>query len=303
MRLPFVNALRTVVARLIALNLTLAIAVMPNLAVAEDFAGSRLLATAGASNIEGSAGGGIIPWTMLAGYGDTGEFGCAGAISRLSTDDYGLETAGLACSINNRIEVSVAEQALDLDGLRAPLGLPADQQLRQSVVGLKVRIVGDLLYGRYGQLSVGVVHKANRDKALVRVAGATRTSDIEAYASAGKLFINGPFGQMGYVNAAVRWSRANQTGLLGFGGDIESNRTLRPEFAIAVLPRRDLALGFEYRRKPDNLSFAGEEDWSDLFVAWFPNKHFSLVVAWVNLGSVGTLPDQEGPYLSLAGSF
>ncbi|MEO1203700.1 MAG: DUF3034 family protein [Pseudomonadota bacterium] len=281
----------------------LAALLLPCFAAADDFGGSRLLATAGATSIEGSAGGGMTPWAVLAGYGDTGEFGCAGAASRLSTDDYGLTTTGLACSLGNRVELSVAQQALDLDGLREPLGLPSDQQLRQSVVGLKVRIAGDIVYGRYGQVSMAVSHKDNRDEPLVRVAGATKTRDLEAYISAGKLFIDGPLGRMAYVNLTARWSRANQTGLLGFGGDRKSSRTLRPEAAVALLPRRDLAVGLEYRSKPDNLSFAGEDDWRDVFVAWFPGKHLSLVAAWVDLGSVGTLPDQRGLYVSFAGSF
>lgn len=280
-----------------------AVVFVPPTVAADELAGSRLLATAGASSIEGSAGGGITTWAMLAGYGDAGEFGCAGALSRLSTQDYGLVTSGIACSIANRLEISYAHQSLDLDGLRAPLGLPHDQQLRQSIVGIKVRVAGDLVYGRYGQVSLGIVRKENRDKSLVRVAGATRTRDVEAYVSAGKLFIDGPFGQMAYVNAALRWSRANQAGLLGFGGDRESQRILRPEFAAAILPRRDFAIGFEYRAKPDNLGFAEEEDWHDAFVAWFPNKYISVVAAWVNLGSVGTLREQNGLYVSLAGSF
>ena len=56
--------------------------------------------------------------------------------------------------------------------------------------------------------------------------------------------------------------------------------------------RRNLALGAEYRAKPDNLnpSLLGaglkEDDWMDVFVAWAPCKHLSLTLAYVDLGHI-----------------
>ena len=35
----------------------------------------RLLATGGATSLEGQAGGGIVPWAVLAGYAEEGEWG------------------------------------------------------------------------------------------------------------------------------------------------------------------------------------------------------------------------------------
>ncbi len=55
----------------------------------------------------------------------------------------------------------------------------------------------------------------------------------------------------------------------------------------------------EYRQKPDNLSFAREDDWYDVFVGWFPTKRVSLVAAWSDLCSIAGLDDQKGLYLSL----
>jgi hypothetical protein len=63
------------------------------------------------------------------------------------------------------------------------------------------------------------------------------------------------------------------------------------------------AVGVEYREKPDNLSFAGENDWSDLFVGYFPNKHLAVVLAYARLGEIAGLDHQDGVYLSLQGSF
>lgn len=48
------------------------------------------------------------------------------------------------------------------------------------------------------------------------------------------------------------------------------------EASAAVLLMDNLALGIEYHQKPDELAFACEDDWQDVFVAWFINKHLSV---------------------------
>ncbi len=62
-------------------------------------------------------------------------------------------------------------------------------------------------------------------------------------------------------------------------------------------------VGVEYRQKPDNLDFADEDDWWDLFVAWVPDRHLAVTAAWVNLGDIAGLENQQGAYLALQGSF
>ena len=53
-------------------TLLLAVCWAPMLASAD---AGRLLATGGATSLEGAAGGGITPWAVLAGYGERGEWG------------------------------------------------------------------------------------------------------------------------------------------------------------------------------------------------------------------------------------
>ena len=58
---------------------------------------------------------------------------------------------------------------------------------------------------------------------------------------------------------------------------------------MAWLLRKNLALGAEYRFKPNHLQALGaaaglgaalrEDDWKDLFVAWAPSKNLSLTLA------------------------
>jgi hypothetical protein len=59
----------------------------------------------------------------------------------------------------------------------------------------------------------------------------------------------------------------------------------------------------EYRQKPDNLNNAAENDAYDAFVGWFPCKHWSMVLAYAQLGSIANFDHQRGYYLSLSANF
>ncbi|TWC34639.1 DUF3034 family protein [Pseudomonas sp. SJZ079] len=262
----------------------------------------RLLASGGATSLEGTAGGGITPWAVLAGYGERGEWGGDVFATRVETADYRLDVAGLAASFDNRVELSYARQRFDLGTLAHHLSLP-ENSLSQDVFGVKVRLLGDLIYDRLPQVSLGIQHKRQKDFLIPSLVGATRSEDTEGYLSASRLILGGAFGYNLLLNGGLRYSRANELGLLGFGGDRRDTRSLLKEGSVAVLFDRDWAVGVEYREKPDNLSFAGESDWADLFVGYFPNKHLALVLAYARLGDIATLDNQNGLYLSVQGSF
>lgn len=260
--------------------------------------GGRLLATGGASGIEGGAGGGILPWAVVAGYGSEDQWGGSAFVSRVETEDYRLEVEGVAFGWRNRFELGLAEQRLALPTLAASLGLPVDR-FRQRVLSAKLRLAGDLIYTPMPQLSLSVQHKRQRDFAVPALVGAREASDHDWLLGASKLWLAGAGGYNLLGNFNLRSTRANQTGLLGFGGDRRASRSLLWEGSLAVLFDRHWALGLEYRQKPDNLGFAREDDWKDVFVAWFPNKRLAVVAAWVDLGDIATLRDQRGGYLSL----
>ena len=262
----------------------------------------RLLATGGASSLEGAAGGGITPWAVLAGYGEKGEWGADVFATRVETADYRLDVAGVAAAYDNRIELSYARQRLDLGNLARNLSLP-ENSLSQDIFGIKVRLFGDLIYDQLPQVSLGIQHKRQKDVLIPSLVGAQRDEDTEGYLSASRLILGGAFGYNLLLNAGVRYSRANELGLLGFGGDRRDRRSLLKEGSLAVLLNRQWAVGVEYREKPDNLNFAGESDWADLFVGYFPNKHLAIVLAYARLGEIATLDNQNGAYLSVQGSF
>ena len=262
----------------------------------------RLIATGGASSIEGAAGGGIVPWAVLTGYGEQGEWGSSVFATHIDLPDYTLDVAGMSVAYGNRMELSYAHQRFDLGTLQKDLSLPEDN-LTQDIFGVKARLFGDLIYDTLPQVSLGIEYKKQNDFLVPSLIGARRDSDVEGYLTASRLFMGAAFGYNLLVNGGVRYSRANETGLLGFGGDRRDTRSVLKEGSVAVLFNPRWAVGVEYREKPDNLSFAGESDWADLFVGYFPNKHFSVVLAYAKLGEIATLENQNGAYLSIQGSF
>ncbi|MDO3388091.1 DUF3034 family protein [Gilvimarinus sp. SDUM040013] len=263
---------------------------------------SRIIATGAATTIDGSAGGGIVPMAALSGYGAREESGGVAFASYVHVPDYTMSAVGGSWSWRNRVEFSLADQRLEHPTLSAALGVPL-QDIRQSVAGVKVRLLGDILYSKWPQLSAGVMYKHNHDFTIPGAAGAKRDSDSEAYLAASKVFLGGAMGYNLLVNGVARYTRANQIGLVGFGGDKNDSRRWYAEASAGIFYNKHLLFGAEFKQKPDNLSFAGEDDWQTLFAAWFPNKKLALVAAYVDLGEVATLPNQDGWYLSVQGSF
>lgn len=277
--------------KLIIHSVALALLATSGVAAAE----GRLLATGGATNVEGAAGGGLVPWAVISAYTEDDEVGGTVSISRAQVDDYRLDVTAASFSFRNRLEVSVASQIFNLENLGT--------ELRQQVFGLKYRVAGDLIYGQLPQISAGVQYKRNTRYDLPDAVGSQRDSDWDAYIAASRVWLAGPFDRTWLANVTLRATRANQFGLLGFGGDLNDSRKLQVEAATGMFINRALAVGVEYRQKPDNLGFAEEEDAMSAFVAWFPSKNVALVGAFLDLGSIAGARNQTGYYLSLQASF
>ena len=105
------------------------------------------------------------------------------------------------------------------------------------------------------------------------------------------------------MNGTVRLTKANQIGILGFGGDKNDSYKPQFEFSAAYLLTRTLAIGAEYRTKPDNLGIAREDDWFDVFVAYAPTRNVSVTVAYADLGNIVIKDNQRGLYASLQVGF
>lgn len=254
---------------------------------------ARIVATGGGSTVEGSAGGGIVPWAVLSGYADEDQFGAVLGLSHVKTKDFSLNAASVAVNLNNRVELSVARQRFDIDSVTA------GEHLEQDILGVKIRLSGDLVYTPYPQFSLGIQYKRNTRFNVPRAVGAVDNSDTDVYLAATKLWLNGPFHRSVVVNGTLRATRANQMGLLGFGGDNNRNHELMLELSAGLFFNRHWVLGAEYRQKPDNLSALKEDSWQDVFIGWFPNKRVSVVLAWAGLGSISGFDNQDSYYLSL----
>jgi hypothetical protein len=274
----------------------------------------KLLLTGGVSSIDGAAGGGLTPWAVTGSYATRGQFGATAHVTGVHTGDYSLATYGAAVSYGERIEVSLARQDFDARDNLGPLGL-FGLHLKQDIFGVKLRVAGDAVLDSdtlMPQIAVGAEYKRTDAGAL----GPTlfgplgaKDSGTDLYVSATKLFL----AQGILVNGTLRATKANQNGLLGFGGAQSRSYKLQPEVSVAYLVSKNVAIGAEYRAKPDNLnqSVLGtgalkEDDWYDLFVAWAPSKHVSLTLAYVDLGKIAPAVQprrQTGTYLSAQFAF
>lgn len=256
----------------------------------------RLLATGGVTQVEGSAGGGLVPWAVLAGYGTDEQIGGAAFYTRVQSDDVLLQAYGASLSFLQRLELSVARQRVDVDD-------PVNEDISQFILGGKVRLFGDLVYTPWPTVAAGVQYKRNLDFDTPDAVGAKSRDGVDVYLAASKLFLNGVFGFPVLLNTTVRATRANELGLLGFGGP--GHNTYQPMFegSAVLLVTRHIAVGAEYRMKPDNLPGLAEDDWMDAFVAVFVNKHLSLVGGYTRLGDVALWNNQDSYYFNVQAGF
>jgi hypothetical protein len=258
-------------------------------------AGEKLIGTAAVNQIEGSAGGGLIPWAVLSGYATDDQWATSVFTSHSTVDDYSLETIGFAINYHDRLELSYSRMTFGIDA-----GAP---DIRMNVVGAKYRLFGDVVYTDLPQVSVGVQHKSLVDFAIPASVGAIDDSGTDWYITASKVWLDGPFHRTVLLDLNARLSKGNQIGLLGFGGDEDNDYNLSFEGAAGLFLNRHWLAGVEYRQKSDHLSAVKEDDWFDFFVTYLPNKSLSITAAYLNLGDIAGAPDQTGFYISLQGAF
>lgn len=260
-------------------------------------AGDRLLATGGVTQVEGSAGGGLMPWAVISGYGTDQQIGGSAFYTHAETKaDYKLNSAGISLGFLNRVEVSAAQTRFGLGNtIRG-------EEIRLNTLGIKLRVIGDAIYDQDSwipQISVGTQYKYNEDFNFVpKLLGAKDRSGIDYYVAASKLFLGAANGYNLLVNANLHATRANQFGLLGFGGDKRDSYRVYPAVSAAVMLSDSLLAGTELRFKPDNLSGAEEKKAQDIFLTWFPHRNVSVTGAYIDLGTIATQENQTGWYVS-----
>ncbi|MGJ8560518.1 MAG: DUF3034 family protein [Litorimonas sp.] len=262
----------------------------------------RLLATGGVSQVEGAGGSGLSNWATITGYGSRDSYGVTAFHTRAYLDDFDMQVTGIAVGAGNRIELSYARQTFDTGETGPKLGLGEGYKFHQDIVGAKVRVTGDLVFDQGSlmpQIAVGAQYKRSANSDLVAALGATSRSGFDVYVTATKLILDMNL----LLSASLRGTKANQLGLLGFGGPNNDGYTAQFEGSAAYMLSRDLVVGADYRSKPDNLAFAAEGDAKAAYIAWFPNKSISLTAAAVDLGQIAGQGRQQGVYGSIQVGF
>lgn len=319
------------------LSLSLACA-RPAWAGSELLGSGRLTATGGVTAVDGSAGGGINPWALIAGYDTNRQIGGSTFYTHLTLPNYQFNAYGAAVGLYDRVELSYARQdfslgntGAQLDGaiagffgapvsaLPAPLQFGGNYTLSQDIIGLKVRLFGNIVYDQGSllpQVSVGLHYHHSNNSTTIRALGA-RPDGTTFYIAASKLFIDGLFGRYTFVDFDLDVTRANQNGLLGFGGlapdgSFRAHYKVEPAFSVAQFIRRNIAVGYEFRAMPRNQlvgynalgnAVSQTSNWQDVFIAYFPVKSVSVTAAYARLGTIASIPAQDGFYVSMNASF
>jgi len=279
--------------------LTLLLALVARPAFADGlFDSGKLLATGGVSQVEGAGGGGLASWALITGYGTRDGIGANGHYTAVPLPDYTLQTAGVAVGLFDRLELSYAWQGFDTENVGAALGLGHGYTFHQNIFGAKLKLIGDAVYDQDSwlpQIAIGLQHKENDRGAVIAAIGGKASVGTDFYLTATKLFL----AESLLVDATLRETKANQFGILGFGGDKHNDYSTQFEGSGAYLFSRRFAMGAELRTKPSNLSIVHEGAAWDLFAAYFLNKNLSITAAYADLGNIAIENDQHGAYLSL----
>lgn len=258
----------------------------------------KLLATGGVSQVEGAGGGGLASWALISGYGTDNGLGINAHDTFVNLPDYTLQTPGVAVGLFDRVEISYAREIFNTESTGAALGLGKGYTFDEDVWGAKFKLFGDAVYDQDSmmpQFSAGLQYKHADRGAVIHAIGGKSDEGTDFYLSATKLILNESL----LLDATLRETKANQFGLLGFGGDKHNDYSTEFEGSAAVLLSRQWAVGAEYRTKPDNLGIAHENNAWDGFVAYFLNKNLSVTLAYVDLGNIVIHDNQQGVYLSV----
>lgn len=264
--------------------------------------GGKLVLTDGISTVEGSAGGGIATWAVISGAETEDGIGGSVHASYIALPDFDLTSYGAAIGIRDRLELSYTHQSFDTRNAGATLGLGSDFTFKQHIFGAKIRLLGDAVYDQdriLPQIAVGVTYKVANQGAAIRAIGGRQSRGTDFYLAATKVVLSRGL----VIGTTVRLTKANQFGLLGFGGDKDDR--YRPQFegSLGYLLSSKLLVGGEYRTKPDNLSFAREQNAYDGFVAWSVSRNVTLTAAYTDLGDIATIRRQHGGFLSIKSGF
>jgi len=234
-----------------------------------------------------------------------------------TTDGRYMGFASFTESLGDRLEFGYGLNALTLNDLPDLVSAATGLNIEDDVVYLhnfnaRVALIheGDFNQPWLPAVTFGVHYKYNDtvediDSNLNGTLSAIGIEDNDGidytlYASKTLNFLPRPV----LVNAGVRNSNAAHAGLLGFTDD----REFLVEGNIVVFVTDNLAIGAEYRQKPDNYDeieglVAGEDDWWSVVAAYVINESMTVSGGYFNLGDVLDEEDTDAFALKLKWEF
>jgi hypothetical protein len=262
------------------------------------FDSGKLLGTGGVTQLEGAGGSGLVPWALITGYGTRDAIGANAHYTYIKVSNFTLKSEGFAVGLFDRVELSYDRHQFDTKSTGGKLGLGNNFMINQDIYGAKVKVIGDAVYDQDSwlpQIAAGLQYKVNGAGLQLAPFGVKDNAGTDYYLAATKIFLD----QSLLLNLTLRETRANQFGILGFGGDRNDGYQLEYEASAAYFFTRQIAFGGDYRTKPNNLNAANEQNAFDIFLAYFFNKNVSATVAYLDMGDVATEKGERGTYLSL----
>ncbi|MFT8807989.1 DUF3034 family protein [Gluconobacter sp.] len=266
------------------------------------FDGQRAIGTGGMSSLEGSSGGGLASWATISGYGSDKSAGMAFHYSYVNLTNYWDQNVGASMGFFDRLELSYTHNFFQTRATGAKLGIGNGYQFDLDVAGAKVRLFGHVADNTLiPQVAIGGMYKHDSDGRVIHMVGSKHTDGADAYLAVTKLFP-----KVGIlIDTTVRFTKGNQWGIIGFGGDRDNDYHAQFEGSLGYLPSfiPGLIVGVEYRTKPRNQRFTDESNWFDVYTSYFINKHLNVTLAYVSLGTIATYKDQTGFYFSAQTGF
>jgi hypothetical protein len=235
-----------------------------------DYNDGKVFLTEGVSMADGAAGGGAVPWAVIAGNETRDGINGGVHFTYVSLPNYSALIPGFNIGFYDRVELSVAYANLPTGSTFDTVGLansvlsgnnssstvggvePWNTTIKMVTYGAKVRVFGEAIYDSdtwIPQVAVGGFYKVNGNKDLLKTLGANKSKDFEAYVAATKIF----FPISTAIDITARYTSANEIGLTGFGGPGGNHRKLRLEGSLAYLLAKNIAIGGEYQQHGNNL--------------------------------------------------
>lgn len=224
--------------------------------------------------IEGYGGAAFNPFAYTSGQNkEAGKEPLGGVVSKgqfglwyvnLGDVDVDWTALGTAFTVADRLELSYSHEII------APTG----ENLYKDNIGAKLNVVPENAGGNNAipAISLGAVAKSISD-----TAEGVDDNGFDYYAVATKLITQTPLPVL--LSGGLLNTKGQVTGVFGFNDDDD----LVGFGNIDVLPRADLAIGFEYKQGASFDTFKNA-DYYDVHAAWFVNKNLTLIGAYVNAG-------------------